>query len=78
MKPIVLIHGYSAESKTASAAATAKIYGTLPEALADIYGAEAVVEINLSRYISLEDGITIDDISRGLDRALHEFNECRV
>jgi hypothetical protein len=28
------------------------------------------VEINLSRYISLDDGITIDDISRALDRAL--------
>lgn len=70
MDPIVLIHGYSAESKTATPAAIHKIYGDLPDALRAAYGGDSVVEINLSRYITLEDGITIDDIARAFDRAL--------
>jgi hypothetical protein len=69
MEPIVLIHGYSAEGKE-GAANIPRIYGTLPQSLKQIYGRKAVVEINLSRYISLDDGITVDDISRALDRAL--------
>jgi hypothetical protein len=70
MEPIILIHGYSAESKDTSPADIAAIYGTLPRSLRQIYGSKAVLEIDLSRYISLEDGITVDDISRALDRAL--------
>lgn len=69
MEPIVLIHGYSAEGKD-SPDAIPSIYGSLPQSLKQIYGGNAVVEIDLSRYISLEDGINVDDISRGLDRAL--------
>jgi len=68
MDPIVFIHGYSAESKTDDPAAIAGIYGSLPQALRDLYG--GVVEIDLSRYVSLEDGVTVDDISRALERAL--------
>ena len=71
MEPIVLIHGYSAEGED-GAANIPKIYGSLPQSLKQIYGRKGVVEINLSRYISLEDGVTIDDISRALDRALHQ------
>ena len=71
MQPIVLIHGYSAEGED-GAANIPKIYGSLPQSLKQIYGRKGVVEINLSRYISLEDGVTIDDISRALDRALHQ------
>jgi hypothetical protein len=70
MEPIVLIHGYSAERKKTTPAAIHDTYGNLPEALRDAYGGNAVVEINLSRYISLEDGVTIDDISRAFDRVL--------
>ena len=70
MEPIVLIHGYSAESKDTTEAAIASIYGALPKSLKAIYDRNAVVAINLSRYVSLEDGITVDDISRALDRAL--------
>jgi hypothetical protein len=72
VEPIVLIHGYSAESRQTTAQAIASIYGTLPRALRDAYGRNAVVEIDLSRYVTLEDGVTLDDISRALDRALHD------
>jgi hypothetical protein len=69
MDPIVLIHGYSAESKQTTPAAIQKIYGTLPQALRDAYGDDGVIEIDLSRYMTLEDGLT-DDISRAFDRVL--------
>ena len=70
MDPIVLIHGYSAESKQTTSAAIQKIYGTLPQALRDAYGNNGVIEIDLSRYVTLEDGLTIDDIARAFDRVL--------
>lgn len=72
MKPILLIHGYSAESETAEPAAIRDIYGSLPDALHEKYGRDSTAEIDLSRYISLEDGIGLDDVSRALDRALHD------
>lgn len=70
MEPIVLIHGYGDESGETTKRAITDIYGALPRALRDLFGQRAVVEIDLSRYVTLEDGVTIDDISRGLDRAL--------
>jgi pimeloyl-ACP methyl ester carboxylesterase len=70
MDPIVLIHGYSAESRQTTPGAIQQIYGTLPQGLRDAYGNNGVVEIDLSRYITLEDGLTIDDISRAFDRVL--------
>lgn len=70
MEPIVLIHGYSAESKETDRASIAAIYGDLPDRLRQAYGGAAVTEIDLSRYVSLEDGVTLDDIARALDRAL--------
>jgi hypothetical protein len=70
MEPIILIHGYSAESQETTPEAITSIYGTLPKSLRQIYGDATVVEINLGRYISLEDGLTIDDISLALDRVL--------
>ena len=48
MKPIVLIHGYSAESKTATPSAITKIYGTMPQALRQRYN-DKVVEIDICR-----------------------------
>lgn len=72
MDPIVLVHGYSAESSQDSRGAITAIYGDLPRLLRDAYGAPAVVEVNVSRYVTLEDGVSLDDLSRGLDRALHE------
>jgi len=72
MKPIVLIHGYSAESSKSTKKAITKIYGDLPASLRKTFGAANVVEIDLSRYISLEDGLTVDDVSRAFDRTLHQ------
>jgi len=70
MKPIVLIHGYSAESRTADKKAVRKIYHSLPDDLREEFGGRNVVEVDLSRWISLEDGVTLDDIALALDQAL--------
>ncbi|MDQ6955267.1 MAG: alpha/beta hydrolase [Mariprofundaceae bacterium] len=67
MKPILLIHGYSAEGKNTS---VAKIYGRLPAHLKQEFGDSAVVELDLSRWISLSDGISLDDVSFAMQRAL--------
>ena len=72
MKTIVLIHGYSAESKGTNKSDIVAIYGQLSKTLRETYGAASVVEIDLSRYLSLKDGITLDDIARGFDRLLHD------
>lgn len=70
MNPLLLIHGYSAESDEETPAAITSIYGTLPKDLVDRYGAGNVFELDVSRYISLEDGIRLDDVSRAMDQAL--------
>ncbi len=72
MEPIVLIHGYSAESSDTTPQAIHDIYGTFPDGLRAVYGAANVIEVDVSRYVTLEDGVTIDDISRALDRALRQ------
>jgi hypothetical protein len=72
MIPILLIHGYSAESSATDPASIKGIYGTLPDRLKAAYGADAVFEVDVSRYVTLNDGVTIDDLSRALDRALRD------
>jgi len=78
MNPIVLIHGYSSEGRTDEAnpivgdGAIAELYGELPGALRDLFPENPLVQINLARYISLEDGISIDDVSFALDRAFRD------
>ncbi|MCW8826476.1 MAG: hypothetical protein OQK78_08635 [Gammaproteobacteria bacterium] len=67
MEPILLIHGYSSEGKENT---VEEIYGTLPNDLRDMFGDDAVVELNLSRWISLNDGISLDDVSFAMERAL--------
>lgn len=67
MKPILLIHGYSSEGKKATAE---DIYGTLPQDLRNAFGAGVIKELDLSRWISLSDGVRIDDVSFAMDRAL--------
>jgi len=67
MLPILLIHGYSAEGKKNP---VHKIYGQLPKLLRKELGSEMVEELNLSRWISLSDGISLDDVSFAMERAL--------
>jgi pimeloyl-ACP methyl ester carboxylesterase len=69
MRPIVLIHGYSSESPTPDPTSIANIYGDLPRRLRESYD---VVEVDLSRYVSLNDSVSIADIARALNRALTE------
>lgn len=69
MKPIVLIHGYSSESPTSDPTSISNIYGDLPSRLRATYD---VVEVDLSRYVSLNDSVSIADIARALNRALLE------
>ncbi|MGH8095073.1 MAG: esterase/lipase family protein [Chthoniobacterales bacterium] len=69
MKPIVLIHGYSSESPTPDPASIENIYGDLPQRLRASYD---VVEVDLSRYVSLNDSVSVADIARALHRALLE------
>lgn len=65
--PIVLVHGYSAEGKDGT---VEDIYGSLPRDLRTAFGRNRVVDINLSRWISLSDGIALDDVSFAMERAL--------
>lgn len=69
MKPIVLIHGYSSESPTADPTSISNIYGDLPQRLRAAYD---VVEVDLSRYVTLNDSVSIADIARAFHRALLE------
>lgn len=77
MKPIVFVHGYSAEGKNKT---VEQIYGTLPGDLRKEFGASMVLDLNLSRWISLNDGIALDDISFAMDRALNsdQFKELKA
>ncbi|MGX5202164.1 hypothetical protein [Aliikangiella sp. IMCC44632] len=67
MLPILLVHGYSTEGKSNS---VAKIYGSLPQDLKQAFGANLVLDINLSRWISLSNGVMLDDVSYAMERAL--------
>ena len=69
MEPILLIHGYSTEGKDKT---VEKIYGTLPAELRKLFGSNNVRELNLSRWISLNDGIRLDDVSFAMNIALNE------
>ncbi|MDH5388573.1 MAG: hypothetical protein OEY06_08995 [Gammaproteobacteria bacterium] len=70
MKPILLIHGYASEGKDNNVKA---IYGSLPDDLKGLFG-DAVEELDLSRWISLNDGISLDDVSFAMERALRSDN----
>ena len=71
MKPILFVHGYSAENDETTKSAIRGIYGSLPQAVRRHYGRDNVEEIDLSRWASLEDAVNLDDVARALDRALH-------
>src|SRR5213080_2762610 len=69
MKPIVLVHGYSAESPSPDPTSIPNIYVTHPQRLPATYD---VIEVDLSRYVPLNDSVSVADIARGLNRALIE------
>ena len=64
-----MIHGYSSEGKDNT---VEDIYGSLPQDLRQMFGADNVQELNLSRWISLNDGIRLEDVSFAMQRALTE------
>jgi hypothetical protein len=70
--PILLIHGYSAEGDPLDDDPHSpdgdKAYGALAKELRSL-GRETAV-VNLSRWISLDDGLGIDDVSLAMDRAI--------
>lgn len=70
-EPILLLHGYSAETSGTSASAIRRIYGTLPDELERRLGA-SVTPLNLARFVTLEDGVTLDDLARAMDSALRQ------
>lgn len=67
MTPILFIHGYSSEGADNK---PEDIYGTLPDDLRKAYGKDNVLSLNLCRWISLDDGIALDDVTFAMDRAL--------
>ena len=67
MEPIVLIHGYSSESRDSDKTSITNIYGQLAQDLGTPAG---VVTINVSRYITLDDSVSVDDITLAFDRVL--------
>lgn len=69
-RPIVLVHGYNGESKRTDPASLQRIYGSLPGRLRAL--GLAVVEVDLSRYVSLDDGVGVEDLSLGLERVLRQ------
>ena len=60
-----------AESRREDQASISKIYGDLPDRLARAGGLSATT-VNVSRWISLDDGLDLDDLTLALDRALHQ------
>jgi hypothetical protein len=70
MEPVILVHGYSAEGDSSEPAAVARIFGTLQDDLKKMFSGPPVLDVNISRYISLDDGVDLDDITLAFDRAL--------
>jgi hypothetical protein len=78
MEPILLVHGYSAESAINTRDAVALIFGTLPEDLRAALTGPPILDVNISRYISLDDGVGLEDITLAFDRVLKsEFPKLR-
>jgi hypothetical protein len=69
MEPVLLVHGYSAESAANNAADVARIFGNLPEDLKSKLS-PPILDVNISRYVSLDDGVDLEDITLAFDRAL--------
>ncbi len=59
---IILVHGYNVSSTST--------YGVLPKRLAD--AGHTIKDVYLSKYVTLDDDITLADIVKGFDAALHD------
>jgi hypothetical protein len=70
MEPVLLVHGYSAESAKNEPPDVARIFGNLPEGLRTTLPGPPILDVNISRYISLDDGVDLEDITLAFDRAL--------
>ena len=74
MEPIILVHGYSAESSEDDPQQIEAIFGKLPANLRAALVKQGVnieiIDINVSRYVTLDDGVDLDDVSLALDRIL--------
>jgi hypothetical protein len=71
--PTILIHGYSSEGSTSDTDPYPRttlegLYGRMVQDLPTL-GVDPI-PVNVSRYVSLDDGLSIEDISFALDRTL--------
>lgn len=74
--PVLLVHGYGSEAGTSGSRRSVEtIYGGLPRWLED--QGQIVAEVDLGRYVSLDDGIGLNDISRALDAAIADHDALR-
>ena len=83
MEPILLVHGYSAESTLDTPADVQGIFGSLPDDLVALFREQqtaiddgpvadaSILNVNISRYVSLDDGVSLEDISLAFDRIMN-------
>jgi hypothetical protein len=64
----ILVHGYSAESKADNPNDVTNIFGTLADRLTRLN--IPAIQVDVSRYVSMDDGRDVDDISLAVDRVL--------
>ena len=66
---LIFVHGWSVTNTNT--------YGELPQALSNAAGSYDldldIQHIYLGRYISFHDEVTMDDICRAMDKALHDL-----
>src|SRR4051812_16736226 len=70
MEPVLLVHGYSAEGSKSDPSDVARIFGALPDGLRTALPGPPILDVNISRYISLDDGVDLEDITLAFDRVL--------
>lgn len=69
VRPILFIHGYSSEEKDKS---VTEIYGDLPQLVKTYFPERKLELLNLSRWLSLNDALHLDDVTLAMDRALKQ------
>ena len=70
MRPVLFIHGYGSEREDASQEGIQQIYGGLPERVRQCPGVGEVHSLNLSRWISRDDAVSLDDVGFAMQREL--------